>query len=246
MVESQPCVEAEARNPRPIKRRRAAPRWPGLLRRHPVPLALAAAVSLGCWVAAAPLQSWELALTGLAQEWRGSRRLRAPVTVVAIDDLSLQQAANADLSADPLLSQLRAWPWPRAVHAALLERMYRAGARAVAFDVLFDAPSANGEEDDRAFARALRRHPARTVLAAQVLQSKGEVAGLALSAPVPPLRAAVGEQSLGLLNGPSEADGSIRRRPGDHAAALRQDLAAVPPGLAQALLRAGGLPDRTG
>lgn len=217
----------------------------GLPRRHPVPLALATTVTLACWAWAGPLRAWELTLTGWAQEWRGSRRLRAPVTIVAIDDYSLQQAANADLSTDPLVRQLGPWPWPRTIYATLLDRLYGAGAKAVAIDILFDAPSSRGDRDDRALAAALRRHRPRSVLAAQVLESKGDLAGLALSPPVPPLREAVGEGALGLLGGLPEADGSIRRRPGDDASALRRQIQAVPPGLATSLLRAGGLVDRT-
>ena len=218
---------------------------PAPLRRHPVASVLALGVAVGGWTWAAPLQSWELAMTGLAQEWRGSRRLRAPVTIVAIDDLSLQQAANADISGDPLLRQLQNWPWPRAIQVALLDRLGRAGARAVAIDLLFDAPSSHGPEDDRLFAAALRRHRPRTVLAAQVIESKGDVAGLALSPPLLPLRQAAGEQAQGLLNGPTESDGSIRRRPGDEALALQRQLPAVPPGLAVSLLRASAGVDRS-
>lgn len=197
------------------------------------------------WVWAGPLQSLELSLTGMAQEWRGPRRPRAPITIVAIDAFSLQQAANADLSGDPLLRQLQTWPWPRQVHATVLERLDRAGARAVAFDLLFDTPSARGLADDRALAAVLSRHRPRTVLAAQVFESAGSVAGLALSPPIPLLLQAAGPQALGLLNGPTERDGTIRRRPGDHARELRNQLPAVPPGLGLALLRAGGAADRT-
>ena len=96
------------------------------LRAHPVAIVVAALVGLGAWVWVAPLQSWELAMTGLAQEWRGARRLRTPVSIVAIDDYGLQQGANADLSGDPLLRQLQSWPWPRAIQAVLIDRLQQA------------------------------------------------------------------------------------------------------------------------
>ena len=215
------------------------------LRALPVAIVVAALVGLGAWVWVAPLQSWELAMTGLAQEWRGARRLRTPVSIVAIDDYSLQQGANADLSGDPLLRQLQSWPWPRAIQAVLIDRLQQAGARAVAIDLLFDAPSSHGAVDDGHLAEALRRHRPRTVLAAQVMESKGDVAGLALSPPIALLREAAGEQAQGLLNGPTEPDGSIRRRPGDQASTLRRELAAVPQGFAVSLMQAGGLADRS-
>jgi adenylate cyclase len=58
-----------------------------------------------------------------------------PITVVGIDDpsfLELQQQ----------------WPWPRVVHARLVEALNRAGAAVIAFDVLFAEPS-RPEEDER-------------------------------------------------------------------------------------------------
>ncbi len=206
----------------------------------------AVAVGLVSWIANPTLEAWELNWTGAAQEWRGPRRPGAAVTIVAIDEFSLQQAANADLSGDPLLLQLQSWPWPRRIHALVLERLRAAGARAVAFDVLFDGPSVHGTADDQALISGLQRQRGHVVLAAQVLASEGPLAGLALIPPMAPLAQAVGN-ATGLINGPSEADGSIRRRPGDHADQLRQQMgAAVPPGLPVSLLKIGNAVDRSG
>jgi adenylate cyclase len=41
------------------------------------------------------------------------------------------------------------WPFPRSVHAQLIDRLRRDGAKVIAFDVLFTEPSANPDEDDR-------------------------------------------------------------------------------------------------
>ncbi len=46
------------------------------------------------------------------------------------------------------------WPWPREVYSYVVEFCRRAGARAVAFDVLFTEPSVYGVEDDAALAAA--------------------------------------------------------------------------------------------
>src|SRR5690349_16591345 len=61
------------------------------------------------------------------------------VVIVAIDDRSLQTLGR--------------WPWPRAVHADMIDRLTQAGPRAVAYDVLFTEP----EADDPALAAALTR-----------------------------------------------------------------------------------------
>lgn len=215
------------------------------LQRQGLVLVVSVLVGATGWMLPGALQKWELALTGLALEWRGIRTPKAPVAIVAIDDFSLQQAANGDLSQDTRLRQMQQWPWPRAVHAMVLDRLVAAGARAVAFDLLFDSPSSRNPADDAAMAAALQRHRGRTVLAAIVLESKGNVAGLSLTPPLNLFSQAVGGHAIGLLNGPLEADGSIRRRPGDYATQLRGELGeAVPPSLGQSLLQISGQRDR--
>ena len=89
-----------------------------------------------------------LSLTGFAgtvelktYDWRvrqtTAARLSAssPVTVVAIDDESLRRM-------EPLVGR---WPWPRLVHATVIDFLSAAGARAVVYDVLF------AERDRRTF-----------------------------------------------------------------------------------------------
>ncbi len=47
------------------------------------------------------------------------------------------------------------WPWPREVYSYIVEFCRHAGARALAFDVLFTEPSVYGVEDDAALAAAV-------------------------------------------------------------------------------------------
>jgi CHASE2 domain-containing sensor protein/two-component sensor histidine kinase len=70
-----------------------------------------------------------------------SGRAPSDVVIVAIDDPSIQQLGR--------------WPWPRATHAALLDRLRAAGARAVALDILFTEPDPNSPEGDAALAAAM-------------------------------------------------------------------------------------------
>jgi adenylate cyclase len=91
---------------------------------------------------------------------------------VAIDEGSLA----------PPPAGIGAWPWPRATHGELLERLAKAGARVVAFDVLFLEP-ARDPAQDAALARGLRAQPA--VLAFTVDTTKG--GNFSLLAPPPPL-----------------------------------------------------------
>jgi adenylate cyclase len=65
--------------------------------------------------------------------------------LVAIDEVSLQDAAHGGIGA---------FPWPRSVYGTLLKRLHQAGASVVAFDVTFPDPSTPAQ--DRAFAEGLK------------------------------------------------------------------------------------------
>ena len=104
--------------------------------------------------------AWALSLTGIVIsfeartfDWRA--RLMAPegppsdvVRLIALDQASLDWGARENgLS----------WPWPREVYGVILDFCRRAGAKAVAFDVLYTEPSSYGVSDDAALADAGRR-----------------------------------------------------------------------------------------
>ena len=183
------------------------------------------------------LSRLDLRFADWVQETRGPRNAPKGVVIVAIDDFSLQQAANADLSRDPLLQDLNQWPWPRRVHVKVLERLFEAGASAVGFDLLFEAPSIHGADDDAAFAGALRRYRDRVALGVQVLSGRSPVANMSLLDLTSALQPADQSLNRGLLNGSPDRDGVIRRRPGQSAVEMRQHLgSSVPDGLAKTLL----------
>ncbi len=62
------------------------------------------------------------------------------IVVVAVDEASMQEIGLP-------------WPWPRALHANLVRALRQAGARVVAFDVVFASPT--DELSDRLFAQAV-------------------------------------------------------------------------------------------
>ncbi len=57
---------------------------------------------------------------------------------------------------DDCIESLGSWPWPRSMHAKLLDIMKKAGAKLAAFDIMFTEDSANGPEDDAAFANSIK------------------------------------------------------------------------------------------
>jgi diguanylate cyclase len=78
------------------------------------------------------------------------------IVIIGIDDRSL--------------AEINRWPWPRRVHAALVDRLAEAGATRIFFDVDFSAGTA--AEDDRRLAEAFSRHPGKVVLPVQKLTDR--------------------------------------------------------------------------
>ncbi|UIJ46644.1 CHASE2 domain-containing protein [Sphingomonas cannabina] len=112
------------------------------------------------------------------------------ILIVAIDDDSIAEIGR--------------WPWPRTVHARLIERIAAARPAAIAYDVLFPEPAANPRED-AALAAAMRG--TRVVL--PILLTAPGANGRAFDAtpPVEPLRSAA---TLGHVALPYDGDGSAR------------------------------------
>lgn len=163
-----------------------------------------------------------LALGGLT--WRADRLFydaglaawprRAPddVVIVAIDDASIAAIGR--------------WPWPRAVHATLLDRIAAAKPKAIALDLVLSEPEPAG---DPWLAEALRRAaPVVMPVAWQQLDGRLDVLQ-----PTPVLRAQVA--ALGTAEAAVDADGVLRHL------FLRAGPAEAPyPHLALALLQAAG------
>ncbi|MER0853594.1 CHASE2 domain-containing protein [Pseudomonas aeruginosa] len=111
---------------------------------------------------------------GLVREWLLVSLLLLPLTAVLslssglpLNNLLYDRLRNlAPLAVDPRilvvaiddrsLESLGRWPWPRSVHAELLDRLAAAGARSVLLDVIFSEPSSN-PDSDRQLARSLCR-----------------------------------------------------------------------------------------
>lgn len=68
------------------------------------------------------------------------------VVLIVLDQNSLEAARKEGIN----------WPWPRQMYAPILHFCAAAGAKAVAFDILFTEPSSYGVEDDRLLAEAIR------------------------------------------------------------------------------------------
>jgi len=117
-----------------------------------------------------------------------SRAADPDILIVAIDDASIDTLGR--------------WPWRRAIHAALLDRLQ--GARAVGLDLIFAESDTVNPNDDRLLADSIRRN-GRTVLPV-VLDRLVNPSSMA--APIPPLAQAAA--SSGFINARVDSDGVVR------------------------------------
>lgn len=125
----------------------------------------------------------------------GDRR----IVLVAIDDESI--------------SRIGSWPWRRDVHARLIDRLTKLGARTIAFDVMFMDASPYPDAD-RALAEATRRS-GRVVLASLIEHGLAPAGGSAAQVRKPLPEIAAGAIGFGAVSVQDvlEADGTIRLLP---------------------------------
>ena len=113
------------------------------------------------WLNPAPVQRLDLMAYDLLLPLTTHQAAGLPPVVIAIDDASLAVMGR--------------WPWPREVHAQMIERLHEAGASAIGIAVLFSEPDADNPVGDAALAAALARQ-GRVVLAlAPALQVNGRL-----------------------------------------------------------------------
>jgi adenylate cyclase len=125
---------------------------------------------------------------------RGPIPQTLPIVIVNIDQDSFDEL---DLP----------FPWPRTLHAELIRKLKAAGAKVIAFDVLFTEPKADPHED-QALAAAIR-DAGNVVLAAEHTQVDSDF-GLRtrLSLPIPLIRQYA--RAYGPANLVFDADGVVR------------------------------------
>lgn len=171
--------------------------WSKRLKGKIIPGLIIVVVLLTCLVGL-----WERPELMVYDTWfnlRGVRPAPDDIVIVAMDDRSI--------------SKLGALPWPRRVHARLVDALKE--ARAIGFDVIFDTPGS--PEDNAILSTAMKNH-GNVVLA--YMYTFQESNGQLYQTPVFPLQqlaaAAIGG---GFINVPEDRDNVIR-----HITALDQNL----------------------
>ena len=176
------------------------------IRTHFVGLA-AAVVTLGLIVFGAA-ERWELLWFDQLFELRGMRPPTAPIVIVTIDESSFSEL-NLQ------------WPFPRALHGQVIDRIAADRPMAIGIDVLFDSDSRFGPKDDAAFSAAIAR-AGNVVLGLSIAQDAqvllevgaGKPVGTAreiISMPWPILRQ--GAVAIAPFNVVPDPDSHVRRVP---------------------------------
>ncbi|MFM7361885.1 MAG: CHASE2 domain-containing protein, partial [Cyanobium sp.] len=193
------------------------------------------------------LRVWEQNLESQMLLWRGPRRPPPVVLMVPVDDASLQQAAwfqegGSAAAVPPWARGLDTLPWPRAAYGRIAERLLQAGAAAVAINVVYECPSAEGPADDAALAALLARQRGRVALAGEMLEPEDArgAGGLSLVLPDPFLPALGGLAAVGLTNSLAPSPGQPLRHPEAYGALLRSRGVTAPPSLSTTLLQRAG------
>jgi adenylate cyclase len=129
------------------------------------------------------------------------------VSVDLVRDIDqLAYANESDASSRKALELMSTeFPWPREVHALILERLMGAGARAVVFDLRFPKP----REGDEPFREALERYQNNVVVAAGFADALERT----FDAPTPSLipETVPRDSRVGFDNWWADQDGKIRR-----------------------------------
>jgi adenylate cyclase len=141
------------------------------------------------------LEHWSLARLF---ELRGARAPASPVVIVTVDESSF-----AELNTQ--------WPFPRAMHAELLDRLSAGRPLAIGLDLIFDTPSSRGSKDDEALGAAVARAGNVILAAAPSEDVQAFYTRVDLNPPLPVIRA--GAAGIAPVNLVRDPDGHVRRAP---------------------------------
>ena len=141
------------------------------------------------------LEHWSLAKLF---EWRGPRPPAAPIVIVTVDESTFSELNMQ-------------WPFPRALHGQLLDRIAAGRPYAIGVDLIFDTPSSRGPEDDEALGDAVRR--ARNVILGAAIAEDIQpfYRRETLNQPIHVIRG--GAAGVAPVNMHADPDGDIRRGP---------------------------------
>ncbi len=165
-----------------------------------------------------PLVNLEKQLVRERFEWRGPQDKRDDIIILAIDDVSKEldpTMFQEDEKGIRALEIMTSFPFPREIYTHIAERLTSAGAKVVAYDLLFPSASLYGAGDDARFKDGLEKYRDQVVIGANIQNPKnpgvsdeGFVNGISM--PVSTLLDGEPEDYVGFVNYFPHIDGTIR------------------------------------
>jgi diguanylate cyclase (GGDEF)-like protein len=146
-------------------------------------------------VAAVDLTGGLAGLDNRLVEWRMVAAPRAATGSVVVVDIDARS-----------LAEVGVWPWPRSIHATIIDRLVDLGAAEIAFDV--DFSTASSEAEDAALEAALARAGGAVTLAAFQQSGTAKGGSTVVNRPLP--RFAQHAWTAG-VNVQADGDGRVRR-----------------------------------
>ena len=159
---------------------------------------VAAAAVAGTLAVLGGLEPYELGLLERFFELRGARQPVAPIVIVSVEESSFVELNEQ-------------WPFPRAMHARLIDTVAAGQPLAIGVDLIFDQPSSRGAADDAALGAAAARAGNVVLGAAPVVDHQGFYTRHAPNLPVPAISA--GAAGVAAVNMRHDPDSNVRRAP---------------------------------
>jgi len=158
-------------------------------------LVLALAIILTSLIIITPLaKKWELWAYDYRLSLAGNlKKLDKRIRIIGVDEESL--------------NELGQWPWPRKIHARLVDKLSELKAESIVFDILFDNPDRCGKENDLILAQSIEKSD-RVILPFK-FEKTSYLAGKEAVFPIPALKGAAA--GIGVTNIQEDIDGKVRK-----------------------------------
>jgi adenylate cyclase len=160
-------------------------------------IAIAAFVVSFVLMLSRPIQVAELKYYDQLFEWRGPLDVSdSPIVLVAISQQADQEIPQK-------------FPWPTSLHARLVENLNRAGAKVIAFDVVFNNPDTHEPKNDSIFAEKIKEY-GNVILAGDLQRTVSQYSNeISTLFPIPVLRVN-NPNRVALVKVHPDIDGAIR------------------------------------
>lgn len=141
-------------------------------------------------------QKWEM--------WAYDYRLNVAGSIKSLSDKIAILGIDEDA-----LKMFGQWPWPRAVHARIVDKLTQLKTKTIVYDILFDNPDMRGVKNDEIFAKSIK--DSKRIILPFKFENEEYQTGGKIIMPVPVLQSSAAE--TGFIDLLMDSDGKIRRAP---------------------------------